>query len=119
MAKKYNKAPKPLCIPREVRYLRAIVLGIIGFLTLFMNKTLAVRLVSILFIASEKTNKEISIIVECSLPTIRTLRRRMNTEEVSELMVIAKGSGRPPKTTALTADEIAEKVLAGVYSIPA
>lgn len=117
MPKKYlNKAAKPLCIPREVRYLRAIVLGIIEYLTLFMNKTLAVRLVSILFIASEKTNKEISIIVGCSLPTIRTLRRRMNTEEVSELMLIAKGSGRPPKASALTADKIAEKVLAGAYS---
>ena len=116
MAKKYNKAPKPLCIPREIRYLRAIVLGIIAFLSLFMNKTLAVRLVNILLIASGKTNKEISIIVGCSLPTIRTLRQRMNVEEVSELMVLAKGSGRPAKASALTADAIAEKVLAGAYS---
>ena len=116
MPKNYNKAPKPLCIPREVRYLRAIVLGIIAFLTLFMNKTLAVRLVNILFIASGKTNKEISIIVGCSLPTIRTLRLRMNAEEVSELMVIAKGSGRPPTASALTVDAIVENVLAGAYS---
>ena len=65
MAKKNNKTPNPLSVAVKPRYLHGIVFVVIAFLTL-MLKTLAIRLVRILFIAAGMDNMPIRTLVDCS-----------------------------------------------------
>ena len=102
MAKKYNKEPKTLQVPKEDRYLRGVALAIIAILVqLALPRTLAVRLVSILLIAAGYDNREVALLVGCHQKTVKNLRKKMDDQTVSELMVIKPGSGRkPPQTSA-------------------
>ena len=100
MAKKYNKVAKNLSVPKECRYLRGIILAIIAFLiSLMMNKTLAIRLVSILLIAVGYDDQKVALLVGCHRKTVKTLRIKLDDRTVSELMVIKPGSGRKPKSS--------------------
>ncbi len=110
------KNQKKLYIPREERYLRGVSLMVIGFLELFMAPTLAVRLVSILFIAAGMSNARVSLLVDCSQKTVLKLRRRMDTETVESLMVIKKGSGRKAKAPRSVLEAIVDMVKNGLFS---
>ena len=100
MAKKYNKEPKTLQVPKEDRYLRGVALAIIAILVqLALPRTLAVRLVSILLIAAGYDNREVALLVGCHQKTVKNLRKKMDDQTVSELMVIKPGSGRKPKAS--------------------
>ena len=115
--KKYNKEPKPLYVPKEERYLRGIVMAVITLLSaMIMCRTLAIRLVSVLFVAAGMSNKRIALLVGCSTKTVRSLRRDMETKEVCELLTIKKGSGRPPKASANVAQQIIDIVIKGRFS---
>lgn len=116
MAKKKHKAAKQARVPKEDRYPRGIALAVIAFLTLFMPMTLAVRLVCILFVACGMTNNRIATLVGCHVKTVRNVRRRMDHETVSDIMVIAPGSGRKSKAKASVKTQIAEKVKKGTFS---
>ncbi|MBQ7608969.1 MAG: IS630 family transposase [Desulfovibrionaceae bacterium] len=61
------------------------------------------------------SNKRIAALADCHTKTVRNLRKRMDYEPVSELMVIAKGSGRKPKANAEIKTQIIEKVKAGTF----
>lgn len=57
--KKYNKEPNPLCVPKEERSLRGIVIYVITLLrTMIMVSTLDIRLVSLLFVADDRQPPE-------------------------------------------------------------
>ena len=115
MAKKSKKAPKHIRVNKEDRYLHGIVSEVCVFLSLFMPKTLAVWLVCILFVACGMGNNKISALVDCHIKTVRKLRKRMDYEPVSDLMVIAPGSGRKPKVKSDIRTQIVEKVKSGTY----
>ena len=99
MAKKYNKEPCALQVPKEDSSLRGIALAIIAILVHVMARTLAVRLVSILLIAAGYDNRKVALLVGCHQKTVKTLRKEMDDHPVSELMVIKPGSGRKPKAS--------------------
>ena len=116
MAKKYNKAPKNIQIPKECRYLRGVVLAVIVLLvSIMMNKTLAVRLVSILLIAVGYDDKKVALLVGCHRKTVKTLRNKMDDNTVSELMVIKPGSGRKPKASPDIINSIISEIKTGVF----
>ena len=119
MARKYNKAPKQVQIPKEFRYLRGIAFAIIAILTLVMNKTLAVRLVSILFIAVGHDDQIVALLVGCHPKTVKNLRAKMDDTTVAELMVIKPGSGRKPKASKDIVTDIVSTVTAKIfYNLP-
>ncbi len=103
-------------IPEEERHLRDVSLMVIGFLVLFIPRTLAVRLVSILFIASGMSNARVSLLVDCSQKTVLKLRRRMGEETVESLMVIKEGSGRKKKADKTVLEAIVDRVQSGLFS---
>ena len=115
MAKKNKKAPKQNFVDKEDRYLHGIVYQVCAYLCMFMPRTLAVRLVCILFVACCMSNNRIAGLADCHAKTVRKLRKRMDNEMVSELMVIAPGSGRKPKVKADIKTQIIEKVKEGTF----
>jgi len=115
MAKKSKKAPKQNLVDKEDRYLHGIVYQVCAYLCMFMPRTLAVRLVCILFVACCMSNNRIAGLADCHAKTVRNLRKRMDNEMVSELMVIAPGSGRKPKVKADIKTQIIEKVKEGTF----
>ena len=116
MARKYNKTPKSLCVPMEDRYPRGIALGIINFLIMFMPKTLAVRLVAMLFLSVGLERKKVAMLVECTPKTIQTLSGNMESEDVCGLLTMKKIPGRPPKASDTILGQIAKKVTEGLFS---
>ena len=118
MAKKCNnqkRQKKHVSINPENRYPRAIALAIIAFLALFMPKTLAVRLLSMLLIALDVSKKKIAVILNCSEKTVKNLSKRMEDEEVCTILTIKKGSGRKSKVDSSIQKQIVDTVNKGTF----
>lgn len=100
MAKKYKKAPKNQQVPKESRNPRATIQALIVYLTgIILCKTLIVRLVSIVLIVAGLDDKKIALLVGCHRKTVKTLRTKLDTMTVAELLFIKPGSGRKPKAS--------------------
>ena len=107
MAKKSKKAPKQNLVDKEDRYLHGIVYQVCAYLCMFMPRTLAVRLVCILFVACCMSNNRIAGLADCHTKTVRNLRKHAYGQ--------APGSGRKPKVKADIKTQIIEKVKEGTF----
>lgn len=100
----------------DANHRQKVIEGIIAFLSLFMPPTLAIRLISILFIVIGMEDDKIAALVGSCLKTVRKLKNRVyGSESVSEILTIKKGSGRKPAVEAPIAVKVVDTVKKGIY----
>ena len=90
-----------------------IIMTVIIFLTTLMTKTIAIRLMSMIFIAFGFDNKTISLMLCCSERTVRDLRKKLKALPFNELISLLKintGMGRPSKVSPENQSKIIELV---------
>ena len=110
MAKKSAKNNGKLCIAKEDRWPRAISLQVIAFLCMIMPKTLAVRLVILLFASIGVPPKRIAVFAGCCQKTVRNILKEMEDTPVAEILTIKSGSGRKPILSQSIEDQVIETV---------
>ena len=96
-----------------------VVSTCIVFMQLFLCKTIAVRLVSMLLIAVGCPNAQIETLVGSSKKTIRDLRKKIyeaTPDQMHTILSIKPGSGRKPKTKDSIEKQIVNDVCSNRYS---
>ena len=73
-----------------------IIKAVMKFLEIFMCKTLAQRIISMILLAIGKPNKEIAEITGFCERSVRDLKKRIETEEIENLFEVG-GGGRKRK----------------------
>ncbi len=96
------------CYLSDIEHTGRILKQAVGFLEIFLPKTLAKRFVAIILLAIGIPVKTATSLAGLSEKSLWTLHKQLSESDVSEIMVFHYGGGRSAKTSGLEEQILAE-----------
>ena len=75
----------------------AVIVQIIGFLSIFIPETLAKRIISIILITADMEISQIARLTGCCDKTVKAVKKRLSEQDIRNLLKLNGGGGRKSK----------------------